>query len=76
MVLRAYCKDNSRNFPSVFLFLHAEEELLSNVSIFNETCVKWQRKVARAGTKETYTVSETQFLCVHVRGNFVTNLGS
>ncbi|CAM4559451.1 unnamed protein product [Lepidochelys olivacea] len=32
-----------------------EEELLSNVSIFNETCVKWQRKVARAGTKETYT---------------------
>ncbi|XP_065261997.1 sushi domain-containing protein 1 [Emys orbicularis] len=31
------------------------EELLSNVSIFNETCVKWQRKVARAGTKETYT---------------------
>ncbi|XP_074809618.1 sushi domain-containing protein 1 isoform X2 [Natator depressus] len=32
-----------------------EEELLSNVSIFNETCVKWQRKVTRAGTKETYT---------------------
>ncbi|XP_065406627.1 sushi domain-containing protein 1 isoform X4 [Chrysemys picta bellii] len=32
-----------------------EEELLSNVSIFNETCVKWQRKVARAGSKETYT---------------------
>ncbi|XP_026502150.1 sushi domain-containing protein 1 [Terrapene carolina triunguis] len=32
-----------------------KEELLSNVSIFNETCVKWQRKVARAGTKETYT---------------------
>ncbi|XP_030423776.1 sushi domain-containing protein 1 isoform X1 [Gopherus evgoodei] len=32
-----------------------EEELLSNVSVFNETCVKWQRKGARAGTKETYT---------------------
>ncbi|XP_075787531.1 sushi domain-containing protein 1 isoform X2 [Pelodiscus sinensis] len=32
-----------------------EEELLSNVTVFNETCVKWQRKVARAGTEETYT---------------------
>uniref|UniRef100_A0A674KCB0 Sushi domain containing 1 n=1 Tax=Terrapene triunguis TaxID=2587831 RepID=A0A674KCB0_9SAUR len=50
-------------------------ELLSNVSIFNETCVKWQRKVARAGTKETYTVSETQFLCEFSREmifNFTT----
>ncbi|KFQ24360.1 Sushi domain-containing protein 1, partial [Mesitornis unicolor] len=32
-----------------------EEQLLSNVSIFNETCVKWQRKTGRLGVQETYT---------------------
>ncbi|NXW55611.1 SUSD1 protein, partial [Eurystomus gularis] len=32
-----------------------EEELLSNLSIFNETCVKWQRKTGRVGVQETYT---------------------
>ncbi|NXT51036.1 SUSD1 protein, partial [Pluvianellus socialis] len=32
-----------------------EEELFSNLSIFNETCVKWQRKTGRLGMKETYT---------------------
>ncbi|NXN32664.1 SUSD1 protein, partial [Nycticryphes semicollaris] len=32
-----------------------EEELLSNLSIFNETCVEWQRKTGRLGMQETYT---------------------
>ncbi|KAM7025529.1 sushi domain-containing protein 1 isoform 2-T2 [Acridotheres tristis] len=32
-----------------------EEELLSNLSIFNETCVRWQRKTGRLGVQETYT---------------------
>ncbi|XP_037229052.1 sushi domain-containing protein 1 isoform X11 [Falco rusticolus] len=32
-----------------------EEELLSNLSIFNETCVKWRRKTGRLGLQETYT---------------------
>ncbi|XP_025958918.2 sushi domain-containing protein 1 isoform X2 [Dromaius novaehollandiae] len=32
-----------------------EEELFSNLSIFNETCVKWQRKTGRSGAQETYT---------------------
>ncbi|KAM6036480.1 sushi domain-containing protein 1 isoform 4-T4 [Theristicus caerulescens] len=32
-----------------------EEELLGNLSIFNETCVKWQRKTGRPGAQETYT---------------------
>ncbi|KAM6329397.1 sushi domain-containing protein 1 isoform 3-T12 [Alca torda] len=32
-----------------------EEELFSNLSIFNETCVKWQRKTGRLGVQETYT---------------------
>ncbi|XP_023800088.1 sushi domain-containing protein 1-like [Cyanistes caeruleus] len=32
-----------------------EEELLSNISIFNETCVRWQRKTGRLGVQETYT---------------------
>ncbi|NWX28064.1 SUSD1 protein, partial [Notiomystis cincta] len=32
-----------------------EEELLSNLSIFNETCVRWQRKTGRRGVQETYT---------------------
>ncbi|NXC89336.1 SUSD1 protein, partial [Cercotrichas coryphoeus] len=31
------------------------EELLSNLSIFNETCVRWQRKTGRLGVQETYT---------------------
>ncbi|KAM9367978.1 sushi domain-containing protein 1 [Phaethornis superciliosus] len=32
-----------------------EEELFSNLSIFNETCVKWQRKTGRPGMQEIYT---------------------
>ncbi|NWX99888.1 SUSD1 protein, partial [Nothoprocta ornata] len=32
-----------------------EEELLSNLSIFNETCVKWQRKTGRSGAQKIYT---------------------
>ncbi|KFV82284.1 Sushi domain-containing protein 1, partial [Struthio camelus australis] len=32
-----------------------EEELLSNLSVFNETCLKWQRKTGRSGAQETYT---------------------
>ncbi|XP_019142418.2 sushi domain-containing protein 1 isoform X4 [Corvus cornix cornix] len=32
-----------------------EEELFSNFSIFNETCVRWQRKTGRLGMQETYT---------------------
>ncbi|XP_067172587.1 sushi domain-containing protein 1 isoform X3 [Apteryx mantelli] len=32
-----------------------EEELFSNLSIFNETCVKWQRKTGRSGAQKTYT---------------------
>ncbi|NXQ84542.1 SUSD1 protein, partial [Nyctibius grandis] len=32
-----------------------EEELFSDLSIFNETCVKWQRKTGRLGVQETYT---------------------
>uniref|UniRef100_K7FGN8 Sushi domain containing 1 n=1 Tax=Pelodiscus sinensis TaxID=13735 RepID=K7FGN8_PELSI len=31
------------------------DDSANNVTVFNETCVKWQRKVARAGTEETYT---------------------
>lgn len=43
------------------MFLLTEEELLSNLSIFNETCVKWQRKTGRLGMRETYTVSGVAF---------------
>ncbi|NXX74491.1 SUSD1 protein, partial [Urocolius indicus] len=32
-----------------------EEELFSNLSIFNETCLKWERKTGRLGVQETYT---------------------
>ncbi|XP_041342234.1 sushi domain-containing protein 1 isoform X2 [Pyrgilauda ruficollis] len=32
-----------------------EEELFSNLSIFNETCVRWQRKTGRLRVQETYT---------------------
>ncbi|XP_014811925.1 PREDICTED: sushi domain-containing protein 1 isoform X3 [Calidris pugnax] len=32
-----------------------EEELFSNLSVFNETCVKWQRKTGRRGMQEMYT---------------------
>ncbi|NWT57309.1 SUSD1 protein, partial [Erythrocercus mccallii] len=32
-----------------------EEELLSNLSIFNETCVRWQRKTGKLEVQEMYT---------------------
>ncbi|NXO84436.1 SUSD1 protein, partial [Sitta europaea] len=32
-----------------------EEELFSNLSVFNETCVRWQRKTGRLGLQEVYT---------------------
>jgi len=43
------------------MVLLTEEELFSNLSIFNETCVKWQRKTGRLGVQETYTVSGAAF---------------
>ncbi|XP_074992462.1 sushi domain-containing protein 1 isoform X6 [Calonectris borealis] len=36
-------------------YICKEEELLSNLSIFNETCVMWQRRTGRLGVQETYT---------------------
>ncbi|XP_054665985.1 sushi domain-containing protein 1 isoform X5 [Grus americana] len=36
-------------------YICKEEELFSNLSIFNETCVKWQRKTGRLGVQQTYT---------------------
>ncbi|XP_065512772.1 sushi domain-containing protein 1 [Caloenas nicobarica] len=36
-------------------YICKEEELFSNLSIFNETCVKWQRKTGRRGVQEMYT---------------------
>ncbi|KAM9507493.1 sushi domain-containing protein 1 isoform 7-T8 [Guaruba guarouba] len=36
-------------------FICKEEELFSNLSIFNETCVKWERKTGRLGVQKTYT---------------------
>uniref|UniRef100_A0A8C9N3K3 Sushi domain containing 1 n=1 Tax=Serinus canaria TaxID=9135 RepID=A0A8C9N3K3_SERCA len=45
----------SNYFLSVFMLLVTEEELFSNLSIFNETCVSWQRKSGRLGVQETYT---------------------
>uniref|UniRef100_A0A8C0B8Q3 Sushi domain containing 1 n=1 Tax=Buteo japonicus TaxID=224669 RepID=A0A8C0B8Q3_9AVES len=49
------CMRNNNCFHSVSVFLLTEEELFSNLSIFNETCVKWQRKTGRLGMRETYT---------------------
>lgn len=43
------------------MFLLTEEELFSNFSIFNETCVKWERKTGRLGVQKTYTVSGAVF---------------
>ncbi|KAM9250481.1 sushi domain-containing protein 1 isoform 2-T2 [Cariama cristata] len=36
-------------------YICKEEELFSNLSIFNETCVKWQRKTGRMGAQRMYT---------------------
>ncbi|KAM4640389.1 sushi domain-containing protein 1 isoform 4-T4 [Amazona ochrocephala] len=36
-------------------FVCKGEELFSNLSIFNETCVKWERKTGRLGVQKTYT---------------------
>ncbi|XP_037229055.1 sushi domain-containing protein 1 isoform X13 [Falco rusticolus] len=49
----SYCTANETWEPSTLSC--KEEELLSNLSIFNETCVKWRRKTGRLGLQETYT---------------------
>ncbi|XP_030367540.1 sushi domain-containing protein 1 isoform X6 [Strigops habroptila] len=36
-------------------FVCKEEELFSNLSVFNETCVKWERKTGRLGVQKAYT---------------------
>ncbi|KAJ7417546.1 sushi domain-containing protein 1 isoform X3 [Willisornis vidua] len=36
-------------------YMCKEEELFSNLSIFNETCVKWQSKTGMLGVQKTYT---------------------
>ncbi|NXC08884.1 SUSD1 protein, partial [Orthonyx spaldingii] len=55
-----------------------EEELFSNLSIFNETCVRWQRKTGRMGVQETYTVSRAIMEVFEIGSNFilVTSAGS
>lgn len=46
---------NNYYFCSVFLL--TEEELFSNLTVFNETCVKWQMRTGRLEVQKTYTVS-------------------
>uniref|UniRef100_A0A8C9FZB9 Sushi domain-containing protein n=1 Tax=Pavo cristatus TaxID=9049 RepID=A0A8C9FZB9_PAVCR len=53
------CVRNNNYFCSVFLL--TEEELFSNLTIFNETCVKWQIRTGRLGVQKTYTVSGAVF---------------
>ncbi|XP_075344412.1 sushi domain-containing protein 1 isoform X3 [Mycteria americana] len=58
-----YYFDGDRNFSECTIdqswenitYICKEEELFSNLSIFNETCVKWQRKTGRLGVQKTYT---------------------
>ncbi|XP_037229050.1 sushi domain-containing protein 1 isoform X9 [Falco rusticolus] len=58
-----YYSNGDRNFSECttdqswenITYICKEEELLSNLSIFNETCVKWRRKTGRLGLQETYT---------------------
>ncbi|XP_068278998.1 sushi domain-containing protein 1 isoform X5 [Nyctibius grandis] len=49
----SYCTANETWEPAALSC--KEEELFSDLSIFNETCVKWQRKTGRLGVQETYT---------------------
>ncbi|XP_057282022.1 sushi domain-containing protein 1 isoform X5 [Pezoporus wallicus] len=58
-----YYSNGGRNFSECTIdqswenitFVCKEEELFSNLSIFNETCVKWERKTGRLGVQKTYT---------------------
>ncbi|XP_072715295.1 sushi domain-containing protein 1 isoform X3 [Ciconia boyciana] len=58
-----YYFDGDRNFSECTIdqswenitYICKEEELFSNLSIFNETCVKWQRKTGRLGVQKMYT---------------------
>ncbi|KAM8983830.1 sushi domain-containing protein 1 isoform 10-T10 [Ara ararauna] len=59
---KCYCNDGyklengERSFhPDGNTVSCREEELFSNLSIFNETCVKWERKTGRLGVQKTYT---------------------
>ncbi|KAM6329403.1 sushi domain-containing protein 1 isoform 9-T19 [Alca torda] len=61
--IEGYYFNGDRNFSECSInqswenitYVCKEEELFSNLSIFNETCVKWQRKTGRLGVQETYT---------------------
>ncbi|XP_062480260.1 sushi domain-containing protein 1 isoform X4 [Pezoporus occidentalis] len=58
-----YYSNGGRNFSECTIdqswenitFVCKEEELFSNLSIFNETCVKWERKTGILGVQKTYT---------------------
>lgn len=50
---------NNNYFCSAFLL--TEEELFSNLTVFNETCVTWQMRTGRLGVQKTYTVSGAVF---------------
>ncbi|KAM7077659.1 sushi domain-containing protein 1 isoform 5-T6 [Ciconia maguari] len=60
---KGYYFDGDRNFSECTIdqswenitYICKEEELFSNLSIFNETCVKWQRKTGRLGVQKMYT---------------------
>ncbi|XP_021236806.1 sushi domain-containing protein 1 [Numida meleagris] len=58
-----YYFNGGRNFSECTLdqkwesitYICEEEELFSNLSVFNETCVKWQMRTGRLGVQKTYT---------------------
>ena len=50
---------NNNYFCSAFLL--TEEELFSNLTVFNESCVTWQMRTGRLGVQKTYTVSGAVF---------------
>ncbi|XP_062455451.1 sushi domain-containing protein 1 [Rhea pennata] len=60
---KGYYFNGDRNFSECttdqewenITYVCKEEELFSNLSIFNETCLKWQRKTGRPGAQGMYT---------------------
>lgn len=58
-----YYFNGERNFSECTLdqkwesitYICKEEELFSNLTVFNETCVTWQMRTGRLGVQKTYT---------------------
>uniref|UniRef100_A0A8D2L118 Sushi domain containing 1 n=1 Tax=Varanus komodoensis TaxID=61221 RepID=A0A8D2L118_VARKO len=66
----------TRNGSWEILDLRCESKYMINISIFNDTCIRWQRESERTQLEETYVVSEAQLLRVMGKEEAIVNQNS